>query len=171
MKPWESLKARDLMKSPVVAVETDISLSEAARVMSDNEVSGLLVLNYQGQAVGVVSLSDIASSLAGLERRPGEPGGFYRFGGLAMAEGGEGVREEWEEGEEEPLRETTVGEIMSPEIISVGPDTPVPEVAKLLWERRIHRVFVSGGGAPVGVISTMDVLGTLAGLPLAKTHA
>jgi CBS domain-containing protein len=86
-----------------------------------------------------------------------------------FAEAGEGGEERWEEMEEEPLRETTVGEIMATEILSVGLDASIPELAKLLWERRIHRVFVSGeGGRPAGVISTLDVLGTLAGLPAAK---
>lgn len=172
MKPWEKLKAEDLMKSPVVAVEADASLEEATRIMSDSRVSGLLVTDHRGVAVGVVSLSDVVAYLAGLARSLGEPGGFYRQGFPRFAEGGEGSEERWEEAEEEPLKETTVGEIMATEIVTVGRDAAVPEVAKLLWDRRIHRVFVeSAAGQPVGVISTLDVLGTLAGLPAAKAHA
>jgi CBS domain-containing protein len=169
MKPWDSLKAADLMKSPVLAVDTDSSLEEAARTMSENRVSGLLVTDHRGAAVGVVSMSDIVSYLAGLQRPAGEPGGFYRQMAPQFADAGEGGEERWEEMEEEPLRETTVGEIMATEILAVGLDASIPELAKLLWERRIHRVFVSGeGGRPAGVISTLDVLGTLAGLPAAK---
>lgn len=170
MKSWEQLSAEDLMKSPVLGVDVDATLAEAARTMSENQVSGLLVTDHRGEAVGVVSHFDIVSVLAGLERPAEEPGGFYRSGPPKLIEGGEGWEESWEEVEGEPLRETLVGEIMSPEIITVGPRTPAPEVARILWERRIHRVFVEGRGGPAGVISSLDLLATLAALPLAKAR-
>ncbi len=172
MKSFESMKAGELMKSPVVAVEMESSLEEAARIMSDNRVSGLLVIDHRGQAIGVVSLSDMVQHQAGLERPAGEPGGFYRQSFPAYAVGGEGSEEEWSEREPEPLRETTVGEIMATELITVGRETPLPEVARTMAERRIHRIFVLGDrGEPVGVISTLDLLAAAAGLPAAKVGA
>lgn len=168
MKPWEELKAEDLMKTPIVDVDADSPLGEAARLMNEHQVSGLLVTDQSGAAVGVVSLSDIVSYLAGLERPAGEPGGFYRLGQPSFEEGGEGGMERLEETDEGPLWETTVAELMAEEIITVPPGASVPEVARTLWERRIHRVFVAGPDGPAGVISTMDVLGVLAAMPLAK---
>lgn len=177
MKDWERMKAGELMKSPVVAVEMESSLEEAARIMSDNRVSGLLVTDHRGQAIGVVALSDLVSHQAGLERPTGEPGGFYRqafpsYTSGGDTDGGEAPEEEWSEREAEPLRETTVAEIMATEIITVNRETPLPEVARTMADRRIHRIFVVGdGGLPVGVISTLDLLGAAAGLPPAKAQA
>jgi predicted transcriptional regulator len=174
MKPWEELKAEDLMKSPVVSVDEDCALGEAARTMAESQVSGLLVTDQSGAAVGVISLSDIVAYLAGLERATGEPGGFYRLGQPKFEEAEDGEAKEFEAGgdaEEEPLWKTTVDELMAEEIISVPRKAPIPEIAKVLWERRIHRVFVAGPDGPEGVISTMDVLGVLAGMPLAKVGA
>ena len=174
MKPWEELRATDLMKSPVLCVESDCPLGEAARRMAESQVSGLLVTGQSGAAVGVISLSDIVSYLAGLERSVGEPGGFYRLGQPDFeAAGPDEVKELPKSGEdeEEPLWETTVDELMSEDIITVPPTSTVPEIAKILWDRRIHRVFVEGPNGPDGVISTMDILGALTGLPLSKAEA
>ena len=168
MKPWEELKAEDLMKSPVVTVDSDAPLGEAMRVMGEAQVSGLLVTDQSGEAVGVISHSDIVAYLAGLERPAGEPGGFYRLGQPRFEEAGEDEAAKLEDEVADPLWETSVDELMAEEIIQVPPKAPVPEVARVLWERRIHRVFVAGQDGPEGVISTMDVLGVLAGLPLAK---
>lgn len=168
MKPWEELKAEDLMKSPVVTVDADAPLGEAVRIMSEAQVSGLLATDQAGEAVGVISLSDIVAYLAGLDRPAGEPGGFYRLARPRIEEAGEGEAEELDETKEDPLWETTVDELMAEEIIQVPSKAPVPEVARILWERRIHRVFVAGQDGPEGVISTMDVLGVLASLSLAK---
>jgi predicted transcriptional regulator len=174
MKPWEELRATDLMKSPVQFVESDCPLGEAARRMAEGQVSGLLVTDQSGAAVGVISLSDIVSYLAGLERSVGEPGGFYRLGQPNFeAASPDEVSEvpEAKEDEEEALWETTVDDLMAEEIIMVPPTATVPEIAKVLFDRRIHRVFVAGPEGPDGVISTMDILEVLAGLPLIKAGA
>jgi CBS domain-containing protein len=63
----------------------------------------------------------------------------------------------------DPLEATSVSEIMSPSIIGVPVGTPVQEVAKMMWDQHIHRTFVMEGGLPVGIISSLDLLGSLAG--------
>ena len=51
-------------------------------------------------------------------------------------------------------------DIMSREVISVGPDTPARDVAKLLLERRISAVpVVDEAGAPIGIVSEGDLVG------------
>jgi CBS domain-containing protein len=169
MKSWEQLNAEDVMSSPVVTLNVDTPLEEAARTLSENEISGALVNDHRGAPVGVVSLNDIVSCVAGLKIPPEEPGGFYRHTYPNLSEAGEGWLSPWEEPPEEPLKDLPVEEIMSGEIISVPPKLPLKEVAKLMAERHIHRVFVSENG-PVGVISTMDILGILTGVKPLKLH-
>src|SRR5947207_657028 len=79
MKPLEALTAQDIMSSPVIALDVDTSLAEAARVLSEQQVSGALVVDHRGAAVGVVSLFDIVTHMAGLARTPEQAGGFYRY--------------------------------------------------------------------------------------------
>jgi len=171
MKPFESLTAEDLMSSPVVTLHVDTTLEDAARTLTEYEISGALVTDHRDAAVGVVSLFDIVTHMAGLSRSPEQAGGFYRYSYPPFAEPeGRGEPEEEDEGEAPvPPAEATVGEIMTTEIIEVPPTMPAKEVAKQLAERHIHRIFVSGANGPVGVISTMDLLKRIAGVT--RAHA
>ena len=49
-------------------------------------------------------------------------------------------------------------DIMTPNVITVTPDTDVAEIARLMLERRISGVPVVDNGAPVGIISESDLL-------------
>ena len=46
--------------------------------------------------------------------------------------------------------------------ISVAPDTPTSEVARLMVEHDIHHVIVSDSSGMVGVVSSMDFVRTFA---------
>jgi CBS domain-containing protein len=58
-------------------------------------------------------------------------------------------------------------DIMKSPVISVHPDTPVKEAAKIMLENRIHRVIVTveseKGSEPVGVLSTTDIIRDMRG--------
>ena len=165
-------RAEDLMASPIITLNTQTRLRDAAQLLSDEQISGALVTDHRGVAVGVVSLFDIASCLAGFTRQAGAPGGFYRknYPAFDSADGESWPqRPEGNENEEgDPLDETTVGEIMAPGVIGVDPESTLREVARTLCTKHIHRVFVSGKEGPRGVISTMDVLKAVAGVKSGK---
>jgi CBS domain-containing protein len=55
-------------------------------------------------------------------------------------------------------RETPVREIMSREIVSVGPDQSIVECMDLMTERHIRHLPVLEAGKPVGVVSIGDVV-------------
>ncbi len=59
VKP-DSLKAKDVMTSPLITIEPDERISEAARRMSRLNIRRLGVM-YKGQLVGVLSSKDILS--------------------------------------------------------------------------------------------------------------
>jgi CBS domain-containing protein len=157
--------AGDVMSTPLITVERDTTLEEAANVLSEHEIGGALVVDHDGKPLGVVSLYDVVTYLAGRRRDDAEPGGFYRYSFPRFGEGGEGWERGWEEVERNALRELPVAEIMTTQIISVPDETPIEEVAAMLWRRHIHRVFVTSAGRPTGVITTMDVLRALTGGP------
>jgi CBS domain-containing protein len=49
-------------------------------------------------------------------------------------------------------------EVMATDIVSVSPDTPLPEVAEVMDEHAIHHLpVVSGTGMVVGVVTTTDL--------------
>jgi CBS-domain-containing membrane protein len=60
---------------------------------------------------------------------------------------------------------------MTRSIISVAPDTPLPEIARLLEARRIKRVPVLRDGELVGIVSRADLLRGFALHPAADASA
>jgi CBS domain-containing protein len=49
-----------------------------------------------------------------------------------------------------------VRDVMISDVLTVPPDLPVTEAAKLLVERRIHRLPVVDGEKLVGIVSSLD---------------
>jgi CBS domain-containing protein len=54
----------------------------------------------------------------------------------------------------------TAAAVMTTTVVTVSPETPVPEVARLLHEHRISGVpVVDGGGQVIGIVSEGDLIG------------
>jgi CBS domain-containing protein len=56
------------------------------------------------------------------------------------------------------LPRARVQERMVANVATVQASTPVREAARLMVERRVHRVYVVARGRPVGVLSALDVM-------------
>jgi CBS-domain-containing membrane protein len=56
----------------------------------------------------------------------------------------------------------TVADIMSRRVISVGPETPVDEIAQLLTSHHFKRVPITEGKRVVGVVSRADIVRMMA---------
>lgn len=153
--------AADIMKTPVIVVNGETSLRDAATVLTDSEVSGALVIDHQAKPIGIVSLFDIASYVAGFDRIRRDAAGRSRGAGFAdFPESGE----EWEGAApeaEDPLWDTRVADVMTPEIVQAPPEASISELARLMYDRHIHRVLIFKGADAVGIVSTMDLIGTL----------
>jgi CBS domain-containing protein len=54
-------------------------------------------------------------------------------------------------------RRTTVGEVCSAEVVTVGPDAEIEEAIALMRARAIRRVPVVADGEPIGIVSMGDL--------------
>ncbi|HYV02121.1 MAG TPA: CBS domain-containing protein [Actinomycetota bacterium] len=61
------------------------------------------------------------------------------------------------------LDETRIAEVMSKDLVTVGPGTSLREAAKVMADRWIRHLPVVDGGKVVGIISQRDLAGVLAG--------
>jgi CBS domain-containing protein len=62
-------------------------------------------------------------------------------------------------------RAVTVRDVMTPTIHQVSVTASVAEVARIMVEQHIHRLVVTQGKEPVGIITSMDLLKMIADLP------
>ena len=142
------MKASDVMTRNVLTVGRETSVANAIRVMLDNNVSGLPVLD-NGKVVGILTEGDLLRrNETGTERhRP-------RWLEILMGPGrmaGEYVR----------THGRKVEAIMTANVVSVTGDAPLDEVVGLMERRRIKRVPVVEGDVLVGIVSRLDLLRAL----------
>ena len=144
------MNASDVMTRNIFSVRPDATVAEAIRTMLDKQISGLPVIDEAGRLVGILTEGDLLRrGETGTERqRP-------RWLEILMGPGrlaGEYVR----------THGRKVDAIMTRDLVSVAPDTPLKEVVELMERRRIKRVPVLDGDVPVGILSRADLLRALA---------
>jgi CBS domain-containing protein len=54
---------------------------------------------------------------------------------------------------------------MSPDPVTVAPDTPVPQIAALMAKQQVHTIPVVKAGKIVGIIGKMDLVRAMAQEP------
>src|SRR5512135_270417 len=58
---------KDIMMTPVVSIKRNADLHEAARLLSENRISGMPVVDDNNRVIGVISEADVLT-LAGLKK-------------------------------------------------------------------------------------------------------
>ena len=145
------MKIGEIMTRDVITVSPQTPIREAARLMADHAISGLPVVDGQGQLVGVLSEGDL---ILRQKARPRVP--WWR----AFFQDGEQLAREYQK-----AAGTTVAEVMTKSAISVSPDLPIEAAALILDQRRIRRVPVVAAGRVVGIVSRGDLVKVLARAP------
>jgi CBS domain-containing protein len=126
-------RAAELMTPNPVSIRKTARIPEAISLLIDRGFGAAPVIDEAGLPIGVVSSSDI---LTHERERRGHAGGT-------------GASED----------QATVGDIMTPIIFSVAPDTPSAKVVQEMAALNVHRLFVvEPGGSLVGVITALDIL-------------
>lgn len=152
------ITAADVMNPNVLVVQEDMTVEELATFLVENEISGAPVVDQARRLVGVVSVTDLARSVAdgpdGSTDRPGPDFFVSEWGGTLRRDQVEALRF----GEETEMR---VRDIMTPAVCSVDAETPIPEVAETLINSHIHRLLVTSGERVVGIVTSSDLLGLL----------
>jgi CBS domain-containing protein len=150
-------RARDIMQTSLITVTPDTPLINVHRLFTDDEISGAPVVEDDGRLVGVISAVDLIRATQ-TEHESGAAGPTY-FRDFIPYSGPDWTA--WPEDFQDRLRELRVEDAMTEGAISVAPDAPVSEVARVMRERRIHRVLVVDQGTLVGVISAFDLVALL----------
>lgn len=141
--------ARDVMTKNVATVRPDTPVDAVARILLDHRISGVPVVDATGTPIGVVSEWDLVGqhSADRVARREEW---------LARLAQGQPLATDFLEAVDPTAR--TAGELAHLAPITVAEDTDLAEVAQLVIEKRIGRVFVTRAGRLVGVVSRRDLI-------------
>jgi CBS domain-containing protein len=146
------MKAADVMTSKVVTVTPDQTVQQVAKTLLTHRISGVPVVDAQGSLVGLVSEGDLMRRFeAGTEHQ--------RSWWLRLLMGRQGLAAEY-------VREysRTVSDVMTRNVLTADPDTPIGDIATLLERNAIKRVPIVKDGKLVGIVSRANLLQGLAGL-------
>ena len=144
------MQAADVMTFGAASIRPDAPIEEAARLMLQHRISGLPVVDENGDLVGMVTEGDLLRRQKGGTDRD-------RPRWLELLLGSEKTGDTPRLGH---LR--TVADVMSPRPVTVSEDTPVHEIADIIQRRGFKRVPVVKGGRVTGIVSRADLLRGLA---------
>jgi CBS domain-containing protein len=158
------MRTLDVMTRHVITVGPDTSIAEAARLMLENRISGLPVVEGRGRLIGIVTEGDfLRRTETGTTRRRSRWLEFL-IGPGRLAD--EFVR----------THGRKVEDVMTPDPRIVTEDTPLEDAVQLMERNNIKRLPVVRGDQLVGILSRANLLSALASLariapPAAKDDA
>jgi CBS domain-containing protein len=143
------MNAADIMTPDVISAAPDTPLSELARLMLENDISALPIVEH-GRIAGIVSESDLLQRAeAGSESRPSR--------WLELLTSTDRLAANYTRS-----HARRAAEIMTRDVVAVTDTTPVTEIARLLEAHGIKRVPVTRDGKLVGIVSRRNLLQALA---------
>jgi CBS domain-containing protein len=141
------MRVKDVMVSKVKSILPDTPVSEALEFLSEERISGLPVVDKDNRLVGMFTEKDIIKYIL--------PGYLEKVGGFVYEDNPKMIRNKVRE----LLAERKVCDVMRKEVVTVGPDTSLSEVARVMLTGKIRRIPVVDKEAKVvGIIAREDVV-------------
>lgn len=151
------VKVSEVMKREVATVHPDSPITKVVELLLDKDFTAVPVVDEQKKVVGMVSDSDLLAR-----------GGMNLTISLKRATDLDFVHKLHESLENPNLK---VSEVMSHEVVTIGPDAILGRAAKLMVENHLKRLpVVDSEGKLVGILGRLDVLNTIAAVHLPEWH-
>jgi CBS domain-containing protein len=151
------LKVKDIMTSEVISVSPETEITDAAKILLEKRINGVPVIDPFGRLVGILCQSDLVAQQKSIP----VPSVFTFLESYLALTSIKRIDKEMEK-----IAALTVKEAMTLEPVTVGPETDIEDVARLMVDKKYHTLPVVEGGKVVGIVGKEDVLKTL----LPKSH-
>ncbi len=144
----------EVMTREPITVKAETPLREAIKILAEKRISGLPVVDDAGHLIGIISETDLMWQQAGVT----PPAYFVIFDSVIYLKN----PVEYERELHKALGQT-VGEVMSEKPVTISPDKPLREAAKIMRDRKIHRLPVLDDSEQiVGILSLSDIIRNMA---------
>jgi CBS domain-containing protein len=147
--------AKDVMTTKIVKVSPDNSVRHACKIMLDNHVSGIPVVDDDGHLLGIISEGDL------IRRTELGGGAFAPTDTATPAEARADAyvkRTSWK-----------VGDTMTRDPVTIDEETSLTRVAQLMQDHGIKRVPVVRAGELIGIVGRADLLRAILAANLDET--
>jgi len=145
------MKAQDVMVSPVITVTESDTVRDVAKLLLAKHISAVPVVDQSGRLVGIVSEADLMHRTeTGTER----PTSWW----LSLISGDRALA-----GEYVQSHARRVEDVMTRQVQTAHPDTPLVEIADMFEEKQIKRVpIVNSAGDLIGIVSRANIIQAVA---------
>ncbi len=152
------MRAHHIMTQQVITIGADALIAEAVDTMLRHHVSGLPVVDADGRLIGIISEGDfIRRAEIGTERKRGR--------WLSFLVGTDRVAADFVH-----AHGRKVGEIMTPDPVTISEDTPLAEIVEIMESNNVKRIPVARGHRLVGIVTRSDFLPAVADLARHAPH-
>lgn len=145
------MQVRDIMTPTVYSVRADATVAEIAELLMQRKISAVPVLDAEGALLGIVSEGDLMRRLA--EDANEDKSWWMMTLSNPETEARDFIK----------VHGRTAQDIMTRDVISVGEELSLAELASLLERNRIKRAPVVREGRVVGIVSRSNLLQAIAG--------
>ncbi|MDX9714745.1 MAG: CBS domain-containing protein [Dissulfurispiraceae bacterium] len=142
------LKASDIMTKDVIVVKSSTTVNDFANILINNKISGAPVVDDNGNIMGIVTENDLIEQ----NKRFHIPTVIRIFDAFIT------LNQPAVEQQIKKMTAATVADICSHEIISVGEDAPLDEIASIMSEKKVHHIPVVKDKKIVGIIGKIDII-------------
>ncbi len=143
---------KEVMSHPVITVSTEDSVEKCANLLLENNISGLPVLDSSGKVVGMVTEGDLIRRSSRIKA----PGYLEILGGLIYLGSPKKFVEELQRS-----MALSAGEMMTKDVISVGPQDDLEAASTLMVRNKVSRLTVIDNDKLVGIVSRRDIMNRL----------
>jgi CBS domain-containing protein/PII-like signaling protein len=151
------VKVGEVMRREVATVHPDSPITQVVELLLNKDFTAVPVVDNEGKVVGMASDNDLLTR-----------GGMSVTISLKRAMDLDYVRE-LHDSLENPERK--VSEVMTRQVLSVGPDVLIGRAARLMVEKHLKRLpVVDADGKLIGILGRLDILNTIAAVHLPEWH-
>ena len=143
---------REIMTTDVITLSPDTEIVKATQMLLDNRINGAPVVDESGRVLGILCQSDLIAQ----QKKLPLPSVFAFLESLFPLASMKKI-----EREVRKIAALTAADAMTPEPVTVSPDTELETVAALMVDSNFHTLPVVENKRLVGVVGKEDVLKTL----------
>jgi CBS domain-containing protein len=146
------LKVKDIMTKELITVSPQTEIAGAAKLLLEKRINGLPVIDDSGKLVGILCQSDLVAQQKSIPI----PSVYTLLDSFIPLTSLKRIDKEVRK-----IAALKVEQAMTPNPVTVGLETDIEDVARLMVDKKYHTLPVMEGDKIVGVVGKEDVLKTL----------
>ncbi|HEU19288.1 MAG TPA: CBS domain-containing protein [Deltaproteobacteria bacterium] len=144
--------AKDIMTKDVITVHPETEIIHAAKLLLEHHINGLPVVDQEGRLRGIICQDDLIAQ----QKKLPLPSFFILLDSIIPLTSYKKIEKAVQK-----MAAITVNEAMTPNPITVAPETSLEDIATLMVKHTIHTLPVLDQDKLVGIIGKEDILRTL----------